>query len=135
MVKTFLGEFMRYVVVGGIAFLVDFAVLWLAQAFWFGAFACGVYISTALGFCVGFVVNYVLSLVMVFTRKRDRVRGRQFGAFSLVALIAVTGLLLTELGMWLGVDLLKWDYRLVKIFVTGGVLMWNFLARKIWVFN
>ncbi len=135
MIKKMIGEFARYVVVGGIAFLVDFAVLWLCQSFLFGAFSWGVYVSTALGFCVGFIVNYILSLVMVFTRKRDRVRGRQVGAFSLVLLIAITGLLLTELGMWIGVDVLVWDYRLVKIFVTGGVLVWNFLARKIWVFN
>ncbi len=134
MVKFFF-DFLRYVVVGGFAFLVDFGVLWLCQIFLFGAFTWGVYVSTALGFCVGFVVNYVLSLLMVFTRTCDRVRGRQFSAFSLVALIALTGLLLTELGMWIGVDLLEWDYRLVKILVTGGVLMWNFLARKIWVFN
>ena len=37
--------------------------------------------------------------------------------------------------MWLGVSVLGIHYTLVKIVVTGGVLLWNYLARRLIVFG
>lgn len=37
--------------------------------------------------------------------------------------------------MWFGVSVLRWHYMLVKVFVTGTVLVWNYLGRKLLVFN
>ena len=37
--------------------------------------------------------------------------------------------------MWLGVAVLGLDYRLVKVFVTAAVLLWNYLGRKILIFT
>lgn len=128
-------EFVRYAVVGGVAFLVDFGTLVLAQEAFFKNFASGVYISTVLGFIAGLAVNYVLSLLFVFTQEKDRGKGRNLGAFLVFGAIGALGLLWTELGMWAGVELLGWNYMLVKIFVTGAVLVWNYLGRKVLIFN
>ena len=128
-------EFLRYAVVGGIAFVADFGTLWLTQELVFKSLSYGVYLATVCGFVVGLAVNYALSLVFVFTQKKDRGRGRSVGAFLVFGVIGLLGLGWTELGMWLGIEILGWDYRLVKIFVTGAVLMWNYLGRKILIFN
>lgn len=128
-------EFLRYVVVGGIAFLADFGTLVLAEETLFKGLACGVYLATALGFVVGLAVNYALSLAFVFTQEEDRHRGRSFKAFAIFGIVGLLGLLWTELGMWVGVAALGWNYMIVKVLVTGAVLLWNYLGRKLLVFT
>ena len=93
------------------------------------------YISTVFGFIAGLSVNYVLSLLFVFTQKKDKGKGRTVGAFLIFGVIGLLGLFFTELGMWVGVELLCWNYMLVKVLITGAVLAWNYLGRKILIFN
>ena len=128
-------EFLRYAVVGCIAFVADFGSLVAAQELFFKSCRYGVYLSTAIGFAVGLVVNYVLSLCFVFTASKDQGKGRSLGAFFLLGIIGLLGLIWTEFGMWLGVDCLGWNYKFVKVAVTGAVLMWNYLGRKILIFR
>ena len=130
-----LSEFLRYAVVGGIAFVADFGTLVAAQELYLKSFSSGVYISTVLGFVVGLAVNYALSLWFVFTSEKDRGKGRSVGAFLAFGLIGLMGLGWTELGMWLGIECLHWNYMFVKVLVTGVVLLWNYLGRKILIFN
>ena len=128
-------EFLRYAVVGGIAFLADFGTLVGFQELVFSQCSWGVYVSTVCGFVVGLAVNYFLSLLFVFTQAKDCGKGRSFGAFVVFGVIGLVGLVLTELGMCLGIECLGWNYMVVKILVTGGVLMWNYLGRKLIVFR
>ena len=128
-------EFLRYCIVGGIAFLADFGTLVLVQECFLKHLACGVYIATVFGFIVGLVVNYLLSLWFVFTQKKDRGKGRSVGAFLVFGIIGLLGLVWTELGMWVGIELLNWHYMIVKVLVTGAVLIWNYLGRKLLIFN
>ena len=127
--------FLRYVVVGGLAFLADFGMLVLIQELFLRQFAWGVYIATVFGFVVGLVVNYFLSLWFVFTQRKDKGKGRSVGAFLVFAVIGLLGLLWTELGMWIGIEVFSWNYMVVKILVTGAVLVWNYLGRKLLIFN
>ena len=128
-------EFLRYAVVGGIAFLADFGTLVLCEELLFKTISLGVYFATAVGFVVGLIINYVLSISFVFIQEKDRGKGRSVGAFLVFGVIGLLGLVWTELGMWVGVEFLRWNYMLVKIFVTGMVLLWNYLARKLLIFN
>lgn len=128
-------EFLRYVIVGGLAFVADFGALVAAQELVLGAFTWGVYVSTVVGFVVGLAVNYTLSLLFVFTQAKDKSKGRTVGAFVVFGIIGLLGLGWTELGMWLGIEMLGWNYMIVKVLVTGAVLVWNYLGRKILVFS
>lgn len=135
MMKNLVFEFLRYAVVGGIAFLADFGALVGAQELFLRQYAWGVYAATIVGFVVGLSVNYFLSLVYVFTSPKDLSKGRNVGAFLIFGVVGIVGLGLTELGMWLGVELLGCNYMVVKVFTTGAVLVWNYLGRKILVFR
>ena len=128
-------EFLRYCTVGGIAFLADFGALVLAQELFLKEFVIGVYVATALGFVVGLSVNYTLSLWFVFVQEEYGRKGRNVGTFIVFGVIGLVGLLWTELGMWIGVECLEWNYMIVKVLVTGAVLGWNYLVRKILIFN
>ena len=128
-------EFFRYALVGGIAFLADFGALVGVQELFLKSYACGVYVATVAGFIVGLIVNYVLSLAFVFTSENDRGRGRDVGSFLIFGVIGLAGLGLTELGMWTGIEVLGWNYMIVKVMVTGAVLIWNYLGRKLIIFN
>lgn len=133
--QKLLAEFMRYVVVGGIAFLADFGALVATRELCFREYSWGVYAATVVGFVVGLAVNYVLSLIYVFTDKKDQKSGRSVGAFVTFGVIGAMGLGWTELGMWIGIEILGWNYMIVKVLVTGAVLIWNYLGRKLLIFN
>lgn len=147
--KPLITEFMRYLVVGGASFLVDWGVLYLTYNYVFagmgeaqlmlGSVVLGSWrllLATAAGFVLGLVFNYILSLIWVFKSAKESNKGKTVGAFLIFAIIGIIGLLLTEAGMELGT---RWVgqqyYMVVKIFVAGVVLIWNYAARKILIFR
>lgn len=130
-------EFIRYLFVGGSAFLIDFSVLYFTKTFIFGHMGeIGILISTAIGFIAGLIYNYILSIIFVFKQAAEKVKGKQAMAFTVFAVIGIVGLLLTEGGMYVGIMLLGFEYYLVvKVFVAAVVLMWNYIARKVFIFK
>lgn len=135
--KSLIKEFARYLVVGGAAFLVDWGTLYLTYNFVFVNLGeWQLILATAAGFILGLVFNYILSLIWVFQSARNSNKGKTVGAFLIFAVIGVIGLLLTEGGMKLGTMWLgEQYYMVVKIFVAGVVLIWNYVARKILIFK
>ncbi len=134
-------EFLRYAVVGGIAFVVDFGVFALFRELVFTSDnSTALVISTAAGFVAGLAVNYVLSMAVVFRSDSQQKQGKTKKAFFVFAAVGVVGLVLTELLQLLGEgmvgavlgDLGKYA---VKLCVTGIVLVWNYAGRKIFVFK
>ncbi|MCM1168234.1 MAG: GtrA family protein [Ruminococcus sp.] len=129
-------EFFRYAVVGGISFLADFGTLTLFEEIVLGKSGdWRIFVSTAAGFVVGLVINYVLSLIFVFRSEDNSSSGKSAGEFIVFALVGVVGLGITEGLMHLGVNVLNFHYMAVKIVTAGIVLVWNYLGRKILVFN
>lgn len=133
-------EFMRYAVVGGIAFLFDAGTLALFREIVFKGSGSETVMaaSVAAGFVAGLIVNYVLSVTVVFKSAEQQKKGKTVKAFVIFAVIGLIGLGLTELGMYIGVKIVGsaglW-YLLVKCFVAGVVLVWNYIGRKIFVFK
>jgi putative flippase GtrA len=129
-------EFIRYLFVGGTAFIVDFTLLYIFKTYLFyNLEVTGVYISTALGFIGGLIYNYVLSLLYVFESAKENNKGKDIRSFIIFTIIGVVGLILTELGMFVGVELFAINYLIVKVFVAGVVLIWNYGIRKILIFK
>ena len=121
-------QFLRYVVVGGIAFAVDFTVLILLTEL------AGIHylVSAGMAFCGGLLLNYALCIKWVFRSRTLQDTRAEFIVFSLVG---VAGLGLTELILYAGTGRLGFDYRLSKIVAVATVLIWNFSARKLLLFR
>lgn len=144
-------EFLRYVLVGGIAFVVDFGVFWIFRDLIFGGkdSTAIIIVSTTAGFIAGIIVNYLLSMKIVFTTDKQQQQGRNLGALITFAVVGLVGLGLTNLLQWLGESkLLATDFGvkidelffnqgklIVRCFVSGVVLVWNYVGRKIFVFK
>lgn len=118
-------QFCRYVMVGGIAFVADFAVF-------NGVLTLqGHYIlATAVGFLVGLAVNYSLCVYWVWRGTQARTR-KDLAIFTLIGIV---GLLLTTVLMVILVDFFTFNARISKIVVAIIVLFWNFGLRKVFVF-
>ena len=129
-------EFIRYALVGGIAFLADFGTLTLFEEVILGQESrWQIFISTAAGFVVGIVINYILSLVFVFRADDNKNSGKSARDFLVFTLVGIIGLGITEGLMHLGVNVLHFHYMITKIVTAGIVLIWNYIGRKIFVFG
>jgi putative flippase GtrA len=121
-------QFLRYLVVGGIAFLADFGTLALLTS------GCGWHYlqAAAVAFGIGIAVTYVLSVTWVF---KVRVVKSQHVEFLLFALIGLAGLGITQLMLWTLTDGLNLYYLHAKLITSAVVLGWNFAARKLLLFT
>jgi len=119
-------EFARYVLVGGLAFAVDFGLLRFGLSHGMHYLA-----ATAAGFIAGLATNYALCVLWVW-RGTSATTLRDFLIFAAVGL---GGLALTELLMWVAVELLGAGPSLSKIIIAGLVLVWNFGLRRMFVFS
>ena len=129
-------ELLRYGIVGGISFLADFLLLYILRETVCSGSMAGLYLAAVGGFLGGILVNTCLSVRFVFRAPSvvQRRRGRNMRDLMIIVCIGVIGLLLTELGMFIGVELFWLNYLFVKVIVAGVVMFWNYAARKIWVF-
>lgn len=146
--KSLLGEIVRFILVGGLSTVIDFVtmaiVLYLSAPEKYSGFidvffgadkdptSFAALFGTGLGFSIGVVVNYLLSVFFVFNENGNV---RTVKGFFLFTVLSLGGLLLHELGMWgmhikLGVN--EW---IVKIVMTLVVMAYNFITRRLILFN
>lgn len=123
--KEILFQFLRYAIVGGIAFVVDAGSLWIMGRF------INYLIAAAIAFILGLIANFVLSKLFVFTdQKKNKVI-----EFISYGIIGVIGLGITEVLMYLFTDKLGLYFILSKIITAAIVLVWNYAARKILLYR
>ncbi len=124
--KKLLAQFMKFGVVGVIAFVIDYGLLALLTEL----FGVNYLVSATISFTASVVFNYAASMRYVFTHKEGMSRRREFTIFFVLSVI---GLLINNGCMWAGVELLGVHYLLTKIVATAIVMVWNFLTRKIFL--
>lgn len=135
--NSFIVQFFRYAIVGGISAVVDISLFTLLV----NAFGMNHLAANTLSFIAGLFINYLLSRKWVFNKLT-----LDFGRdFLLFAIIGVMGLLLSNLILYILIDR-RVMYGLLyflsdgfiktfsKIAATFIVLFWNFIARKKFVF-
>lgn len=121
-------QLFRYTFVGGLAFAVDFCLLYVLTEY-----AHLHYLESAtISFLVGLFVNYLVSKVWVFSESKFKKKGIEFLLFALVGLI---GLGLNNLFLWLITTYLSMYYMFSKLIASVIVYLWNFLARKYLIFS
>jgi putative flippase GtrA len=133
-------QFMRYGLVGGIAFIADFGVLFLFTTFPF--FQIHYLLAASISFLAGLTVNYILSIRWVFAVHTIKNRKLEFLLFGFIGFI---GLGMNALFIWFFTDIFFANVVIIsgkqikillsKIISTAFVFIWNFLARKITLFS
>lgn len=120
-------QLLRYVLVGGGAFLVDFGTLGLLHHL----LGLHYLLAAAAGFSLGLLVNYAISVRWVFSVRRA---GDRRVELLVYALVGVVGLLLNHLVIWGLSGGLSLEPLLAKLVSAALVLAWNFGARKVLLF-
>jgi putative flippase GtrA len=122
------GEFIKYALVGGLAFIADF----LALAALVSGLGVHYLLATFLAFLLGVWVNYQLSVRWVFAYRFVSHRGAEFTLFLLVGVVT----LLVSLGlMALLVGGMGLHYMLAKCVTAAFTLVANFLGRRLLLFT
>ena len=119
-------QFALYVVVGGICFSIDIAGFVVLRSF-----GLPILTASAISFVTSTVVNYLLCCALVFRRGRFS-RGEEL--LRLFA-IAIGGLSLNSTALWVLAEILMIDPTLAKIIAVLPVIAWNYLGRRLIVFD
>ncbi len=125
---SLLVQLLRYGVVGGVAFAVDFGTLALLTK----AFGLHYLVAAAFSFVLGLATNYLLSVKWVFDKRSIENPALEFAIFGL---IGGAGLLANEVIMWGATEKAHVPYLFSKIIATVFVFVWNFGVRKVLLFD
>lgn len=117
-------QMLRYCFVGGIAFIADNGSYLLLVKM-----GCHYMAGAVIAFFIGLAVNYLLSKLLVF--KMENARTGAISEFAIYALIGAVGLGITEVLLWLQVEVLGFNEIIAKLAASVITLIWNFAARKI----
>jgi putative flippase GtrA len=129
--RNIVGQFLRYFVTGGLAFIVDFGVFSLALYY----FNIHYLVANLIGLMAGNVVNYLLSLGWVFSAEKRTMEKHRLLEITVFVIISLLGMGLNELLLLLMVGYAGLNEMFSKIVAAGVVLVYNFLARKFILFK
>jgi putative flippase GtrA len=121
-------QLIRYGVSGGIAFVVDFCLLYVLKEY------AGFHylVAGTISFCAGLIVTYLFSIYWIFSVRKFSNRKLEFGIFTLIGAV---GIALNFAFLWLFASVIHQHYLLAKIITTVIVTLWNFLAKKYILFH
>lgn len=123
--KNLLKQIFRFGIVGIIAFIIDYTLLYIFT----DILGINYLISSGLSFIISVIFNYVASIKYVFNT------GHRQGLKDVIIfiLLSTIGLGINEIIMFIGVNYLHVHYMIVKIGATAIVMIYNFITRKIFV--
>lgn len=126
--KNLIKQIIKFGFVGGIAFVIDYALLIICKEI----FHLSIPLSVAVAFTISVIFNYILSIKWIFKVDKSKSKKRNFILF---VLLSIVGLVITELIMKIGTENLKINYIIVKVIATGIVMVFNFVTRKLFLEN
>jgi putative flippase GtrA len=119
-------KFIKFGFVGLSGLFVDFGITWISKE----KIKIQKYISNALGFSFAASSNYYLNRIWTFNSSNPEI-ALEFTHFIFIALI---GLAINTLILWLIVTRLKFNFYLSKLFAIMVVMLWNFFANLLFTF-
>jgi putative flippase GtrA len=121
-------EVFKYVIAGGLAFLVDFAVLYVCT----DLLGMHYLLSNLLGYISGIAITFSLNTQWVFRYRRYKKTWVEFVIFNV---IVVAGLGLNQGMMALLVGVWGMYYLYAKIVTSVFVTVFNYIAKKFILFH
>lgn len=123
--KKIIKQILKFGVVGGLAFVIDYTLLYLLTEF----LNIHYLVSSIISFSVSVIFNYILSIKWVFdVNKKQDVK-----EFIIFIVLSIIGLGINSLIMYIMVDLMNVYYMASKIVATAVVMVYNFITRKIFI--
>ncbi len=114
--------FLRYCVVGVIATVVDYALLYGLTEF----YGLWYLFSATISFIAAATVSYYLNRIWTFNNNDSRI-ARQVGIFLVISGV---GIIINNTILVVGVEVIGMWYMLAKVFSTAVTLIWNFIGHK-----
>lgn len=123
--KKLFKQIIKFGIVGGLAFVIDYSLLYILTEF------CGIYYfySSIISFIVSLIFNYIASIKWVF----DINKKQTLKDIIIFITLSVIGLGINQLVMYIMVETMKVYYMISKIVATAIVMIWNFITRKIFI--
>lgn len=122
--RKLIEQILKFGVVGFICFFIDYGIMILLTEY----VGVDYLVSSGISFTVSVIVNYVLSLKYVFKTSNENNKCKEFVIF---VTLSVIGLGINQVLMWVGVSVLGMFYMISKVLVTGIVMVYNFVTRKL----
>jgi putative flippase GtrA len=119
-------KFLRFLMVGGIATLIQYAVLVGTVERWHW----NAVVASSLGYFLGAIANYLLNYYFTF-----RSDNRHHVAATRFAIVAGAGFILNALLIELLAEKLHLPYLISQGLATVGTLIWNYWANSKWSFG
>jgi len=126
-VQNLFFKFLKFGVVGFSGLLLDFGVTYIAKE----RLRWDKYMANSLGFLLASGSNYYLNRIWTFQSAEPEI-GWQFSRFLLVA---VVGLLLNNLIVYLLTERAKLNFYIAKFGAIVLVFFWNFSVNYIYTFT
>jgi putative flippase GtrA len=117
---------MRFASVGALCTTLHYVVLF--------ALVQGAYVdpvpATVLGYSISTLISYTLNRALTFSSARSHAH-----ALPRFVGVAMVGLGLNALCMWVLASRLDFHYFVAQLFATVLVLCWNYLLNRFWTFG
>lgn len=126
MKKSLISKIFRFVIVGGIATIIDFVFLYIFKEL----FNFNLVLANTLAFIISVIYNYIASIKWVFDIDKNKNSKIQFLLFITFSVI---GLILNNIFIYLFTDIMGIYYLISKIIATLFVMIFNFVTRKIFL--
>lgn len=120
-------EFLKFGIVGLSGVGIDFFVTWLCKE----KIGINKYIANAAGFSLAVINNFLLNRYWTFEANNQAITN-QFFKFLI---IAVAGLAINSLLLFLIVKFTQINFYVTKLLVIGIVFFWNFYMNYLFTFH
>jgi len=125
----FYKRFIKFCVVGGMAAIISFVVLFIATEclkIWYVA-------SAILSFVVSAGFNFCINKAWTFRNKAAGAAA--YGQLVKFFAVYIAGLVINTLLIYSLTEFVGFDYRWSWFFATGAVTFWNFGFTQFWTFR
>lgn len=148
--KQLMLEMLRFIIVGGVATLVDLGISSLIQYYIFPNLGDAkvlfltidltVLVATVAGFSVSVIINYLLSLFFVFNNVDNKSKSRSLKGFLIFIVLAIIGFFINLIIKQIGNVIIPFEtnklwFAFIFFVATGIVLIYNYISRKFLLFK
>ena len=121
-------SFIKYILVGGIAFIVDILIFYSLVTF----VGLGYFVASIISFLIGVFANYKLARSYVFNCDKSINKGVEIIGVYIVSGVAV---IIHQFVIYILVDSFKIDIYTSKVMSSIVVILWSYYARKKFIYK